>query len=94
MKTASADRSGFIAYPTNRVVGTIGDEDKARAAIDALLRAGFDREDIDILKLAGNLHVDAVVPGDDLRSELQRRFEAMDAKAVPGYSRRRPVLPV
>src|SRR5438093_2076388 len=32
------------------------------------------REDIDILKLASNLHVDAIVPGDDLRTELSRRL--------------------
>jgi uncharacterized protein (TIGR02246 family) len=31
------------------VVGTVGDDGKAREAIDALLRAGFDRDDIDIL---------------------------------------------
>ncbi len=49
MKTASSERTDFISYPTNRVVGTVGDDDKARAAIDALLRAGFVREDIDIL---------------------------------------------
>ena len=49
MKTASTERQDFISYPTNRVVGTVGDDGKAKAAIDALLRAGFDREDIDIL---------------------------------------------
>jgi uncharacterized protein (TIGR02246 family) len=49
MKTVSTDRGNFIAYPTNRVVGTVADDDKARAAIDALLRAGFAMEDIDIL---------------------------------------------
>jgi uncharacterized protein (TIGR02246 family) len=49
MKTASTERRDFISYPTNRVVGTVGDDDKARASIDALLRAGFVREDIDIL---------------------------------------------
>ena len=49
MKTASTDRRDYISYPTNRVVGTVGDDAKAHAAIDALLRAGFDREDIDIL---------------------------------------------
>lgn len=49
MKAASLDRKDFIPYPTNRVVGTIGDADKARAAIDALLGAGFARENIDIL---------------------------------------------
>ena len=49
MKTASTERRNFIPYPTNRVVGTIGDAEKAGAAVDALLRAGFDRKDIDIL---------------------------------------------
>ena len=49
MKAASIDRKNFIPYPTNRVVVMIADADQARAAIDALLRAGFAREDIDIL---------------------------------------------
>jgi len=52
------------------------------------------REDIDILKLASNLHVDAIVPGDALRAELVRRLATLDAKVVPGYQRRRPILPV
>ena len=45
----SIHRRDFIGYPTNRVVGTVGDADKAKEAIDALLRAGFDAEHIDIL---------------------------------------------
>jgi uncharacterized protein (TIGR02246 family) len=49
MKAVSIERKNFIAYPTNRVVGTIGNADQARAAIDALLQAGFARENIDIL---------------------------------------------
>ena len=49
MKAASTDRQDYISYPTNRVVGTVGDDGKARTAIDALLRAGFARQDIDIL---------------------------------------------
>ena len=49
MKTVSADRRNFIAYPTNRVVGTVGDAGKAGAAVEALLRAGFGKEDIDVL---------------------------------------------
>jgi acetyl-CoA carboxylase carboxyltransferase component len=52
------------------------------------------REDIDVLKLAANLHVDAIVPGDELRGELARRFAALEAKIVTGYPRRRSVLPV
>jgi len=49
MKAVSIDRNKFIAYPTNRVVGTIGKADQAQTAVDALLQAGFVREDIDIL---------------------------------------------
>ena len=39
----------FISYPTNRVVGTITAPESARAAVQSLLRAGVDQEDIDIL---------------------------------------------
>jgi uncharacterized protein (TIGR02246 family) len=56
MKPVSADRKDFIRYPTNRVVGTIHEAAKAEAAIDALLSAGFDRKDIDILHGDGDLH--------------------------------------
>lgn len=52
------------------------------------------RADIDVLKLASELHVDAIVPGDELRSELIRRFELTATKQDCGYRRRRPVLPV
>jgi hypothetical protein len=46
----------FIAYPTNKVVGTIVDPEHARAAIEALLHAGFARQDIDILHGEEDLH--------------------------------------
>ena len=49
MKAVRADRKDFIAYPTNRVVGTVGDADKARAAVDALLQRGFEASDIETL---------------------------------------------
>jgi len=39
----------FIAYPTNRVAGTITDADSARKAVDDLVVAGFDRDAIDVL---------------------------------------------
>jgi methylmalonyl-CoA decarboxylase subunit alpha len=52
------------------------------------------RDDIDILKLAANLHVDAVVPGDDLRAELDRRLTVLASKTDVGYIRRRAVVPV
>jgi hypothetical protein len=46
----------FIAYPTNRVVGTIADPKNARAAVEALLQAGFAPQDIDILQGEKDLH--------------------------------------
>ena len=46
----------FIAYPTNRVVGTIPDLPQARAAIEALLKAGFAQHDIEILQGEEGLH--------------------------------------
>ena len=45
-------------------------------------------------KLAANLHVDAIVPGDDLRDELLRRLATVEGKVVPGYQRRWAVLPL
>src|SRR3954469_8977945 len=64
-----------------------------RAAYVEQLREEY-RADIDLLKLAANLHVDAVVPGDDLRAELIRRLAAAASKTVTGFARRRAVLPV
>jgi hypothetical protein len=45
-----------IAYPTNRVVGTIVDPKNAQAAIEALLQGGFARQDIDLLHGEEDLH--------------------------------------
>jgi uncharacterized protein (TIGR02246 family) len=49
MESSPTERRDFIAYPINRVVGTIADAKTAHATIDALLQSGFEREDIDIL---------------------------------------------
>jgi acetyl-CoA carboxylase carboxyltransferase component len=57
------------------------------------LRAEY-RADIDLVKLAANLHVDAIVQGDELRADLVRRFAAYQTKTDRGPARRRPVLPV
>ena len=56
MDAPTKKRTDFIPYPTNRVVGTVADAKNARAAIDALLRAGVDRQDIDILHGDEDLH--------------------------------------
>ena len=50
MKTSRTEQPEFIPYPTNRVVGTLADATSARAAVDGLLSAGFNRDDIDILQ--------------------------------------------
>ena len=47
---------GFIACPTNRVAGTIGDRDEATKAVENLVAAGFDREAIDVLRGEQDLH--------------------------------------
>jgi len=49
MNELSTARRDFGPYLKNCVVGTVSDADTARTAIDALLRAGFERECIDIL---------------------------------------------
>ena len=64
-----------------------------RAAYVEELRAAY-REDIDIGKLASDLHLDAIVPGSDLRADLIRRFATMGAKLDSGYPRKRSVVPV
>ncbi|HEY0707685.1 MAG TPA: acyl-CoA carboxylase subunit beta [Polyangia bacterium] len=64
-----------------------------RAAYIEELRAEY-RADIDVLKLAANLHIDAIVPGDQLRVELERRLSAFSSKRDVGYDRRRAVVPV
>ena len=49
MEASTTERPEFIPYPINRVVGTVADANDAHDAIDELLRAGFDRHDIDVL---------------------------------------------
>ncbi len=56
MNELSAARRDFGPYATNCVVGTVGDADTAGTAIDALLQAGFHREDVDILHGEEDIH--------------------------------------
>ena len=51
-------------------------------------------EDIDILHLASELVVDAVIQPDDLRSELIRRFALAEGGERNFAARRNPVTPV
>jgi hypothetical protein len=56
MTTNQHDPGGFIPYPFERVVGTIADATNAEAAIEALLREGFQQSDIDLLRGEEDLH--------------------------------------
>jgi acetyl-CoA carboxylase carboxyltransferase component len=64
-----------------------------RPAYVAALRDEY-RRDIDLLKLASELVVDAVVPGARLRDELSRRLRLYAEGYEPPSARKRPVAPV
>ena len=49
-------RDDFIAYPTNRIVGTITDAADARRAVGALSAAGFRSDAVDVLHGEQDLH--------------------------------------
>jgi acetyl-CoA carboxylase carboxyltransferase component len=73
-------------------IQAIEDPEK-RAEFIAAKRAEF-AADIDILHLASELVVDAVVEPDDLRAELVRRFSLYEGKDRQFSRRRTPVTPV
>lgn len=50
--------------------------------------------DIDVLKLASELVVDAVVPGESLRTEIARRFSRLESKIQARPKKKHPVPPV
>jgi acetyl-CoA carboxylase carboxyltransferase component len=52
------------------------------------------REDIDLVRLASELIVDAVVPAKDLRAELIRRFAAYESREREVVLKHHPVFPV
>jgi acetyl-CoA carboxylase carboxyltransferase component len=73
-------------------VQAIEDPDE-RAAFVEKLRAEY-AEEIDILHLASELVVDAVIQPEDLRSEVARRFALSAQKARDWPEKRNPVTPV
>jgi methylmalonyl-CoA decarboxylase subunit alpha len=64
-----------------------------RDAYVARLQEAY-REDIDLARLAANLHVDAVVRGAELRAELVSRLAFAETKASRSYPKKRSVTPV
>ncbi|MFN2545856.1 MAG: carboxyl transferase domain-containing protein, partial [Myxococcales bacterium] len=64
-----------------------------RAAYVQKVREEY-RADIDIEKLASEQVVDTIVPGDRLREEIVKRFEAVSQRDRPLTPKRRSVTPV
>jgi acetyl-CoA carboxylase carboxyltransferase component len=64
-----------------------------RAAYVQELREAY-KADIDIYKLAAEQVIDSIVPGDRLRAEIVRRFEAAAQRERPLTPKRRSVTPV
>jgi acetyl-CoA carboxylase carboxyltransferase component len=69
------------------------EDERERAAYIEKLRAEYE-EDIDIVRLAGELVVDAIVEPEDLRRELTVRFAAARGKDRSFSNRRHGVTPV
>jgi len=75
----------------NQVQAIEGEEE--RAAFVERLRTEYAAE-IDVLHLASELVVDAVVEPDDLRAELVRRYASLGSKAREWPAKHNPVTPV
>jgi acetyl-CoA carboxylase carboxyltransferase component len=64
-----------------------------RAAFVEKLRAEY-REQIDLMKLASALVIDAIVPGGRLRAELARRLRYLESKCDARLPKKHCVYPV
>ena len=73
-------------------IQAIEDPDERAAKVQELRREYA--EDIDILHLASELVIDAVIQPEDLRSELVRRFAHAAAKSRDWPAKRNPITPV
>ena len=73
-------------------LNTIEDPEERASRIDELRREYA--EDVDILRLASELVVDAVIPPEELRREVAHRFALAASKRREWPPRRNPVTPV
>lgn len=67
--------------------------EEERAAFVEAKRREYE-EDIDVYEVASDFSIEAVVPSDELRDELIRRFDTYSRKEVPIPNRRNGVFPV
>ena len=73
-------------------IAAIEDEDERAAFVDGA--AAEYEEDVDLLRLASELVIDAIVPFEGLRDELIGRFAAADPRRPGGVAKRHGVPPV
>jgi acetyl-CoA carboxylase carboxyltransferase component len=73
-------------------IQAIEDEDKRAARVEELRREYA--EDIDVLHLASELVVDAVIQPEDLRSELVKRFGLYATASRDWPAKHNPITPV
>jgi acetyl-CoA carboxylase carboxyltransferase component len=73
-------------------VQAISDETERAEFVEKLRREYA--EEIDVLHLASELVIDAVIQPEDLRAELVRRLELCESKARDWPAKRNPVTPV
>ena len=73
-------------------IAAIDDEDERAAFVAEQIR--IYEEDVDLLRLASELVIDAVVPPSGLRDELLRRYEAAGTRRRAFSERRHGVPPV
>ncbi|HJV45640.1 MAG TPA: acyl-CoA carboxylase subunit beta [Bacillota bacterium] len=78
------------AVYSNRIAALPPEE---RAAFTQQKREEY-RQNIDIYRLASEMVIDGVIPGNSLREELTRRLEAYSSKYVVFTERKHPVYPV
>jgi RNA polymerase sigma factor (sigma-70 family) len=74
-----------------RAINELPEEE--RAAFIAEKRREYE-EDIDVYEVASDFSIEAVIPSDELRDELIRRYEIYCRKDVPPHNRRNGVMPV
>ena len=94
MDTGADSSSDFIAYPTNRVVGTMPDAESADRAIEALLQVGFEREAIDLLQGERDLgRLDPTGASHGVVAQFQRAVLRTASGAKVAVLRRGPGMP-
>jgi acetyl-CoA carboxylase carboxyltransferase component len=86
----AADAAVSAVY--QRKIDAITDEEERRRFISERLKEY--ETDLDLLRLASELHVDAVVENEGLRDELIGRLEASEGWSRRMPRRHQPVVPV